>query len=60
MNETGSCTEIRSLWYTVREGRGAVAMRDVVIQLPGGETETFVDPQEYSTAFAVADIVTRA
>ena len=56
---TGTCTELKSLWYTVREGGDAVAMRDVVIQLPGGETETFVDPQAYSTESALAEIVAR-
>jgi len=58
--ETGSCTEIRSFWYTVREGRKAAAKRNVVLQLPDGETQVFIDPQEYPPSIALAELISRS
>jgi hypothetical protein len=55
--ETGSCTEIKSFWYTVREDGRAVAKRKVLLQLPDGEKEIFVDPREYPPSVALAELV---
>jgi len=54
-----SSTEIASVWYTLRLGEEIVAKRNVIMRLPGGETEMFVDPQEYAPEVALADIAAR-
>ena len=49
--------EVKSVWYTVLVNGNRLAMRDVVIELPGGELEMFKDPSTYPIAVALNEII---
>jgi len=48
--------ELESRWYVVRSGKEAKARREVVLRLPSGETEKFIDPADYALEMAVLEI----
>lgn len=58
MVEVGGC-EITSVWYSARAGSRVVAKRNVLLRLPGGESEVFIDPRDYAPEVALADIHSR-
>jgi len=48
--------ELESRWYVVRNGKEAKARREVVLRLPNGEVEKFIDPADYAPEMVVLGI----
>lgn len=48
--------ELESRWYVLRDGKEAKARREVVLRLPNGEVERFIDPVEYPPEIVLLEI----